>query len=144
MQSPEWFETAIFVQYDDSDGWYDHVMGPIVNESQTTFDALTGTGAAGSNPPLNGYQGRAGYGPRLPLVVVSPWAKKNYVAHSISDQTSSLRFIEDNWNLGRIGNGSFDALAGSLLNLFDFKSERGEDRRLFLDPKTGEALYDRD
>jgi phospholipase C len=109
-------------------------MPPSVNDSQTTFDALTGTGTAGSNPPLNNYQGRAGYGPRLPLIVISPFAKQNYVAHSISDQTSTLRFIEDNWNLGRIGNGSFDALAGFLLNLFDFKTERGEDRRLFPRP----------
>jgi phospholipase C len=144
MQSPEWFETAVIIAYDDSDGWYDHVMPPIVNDSQTAFDALNGTGTAGTNPPRNGYQGRAGYGPRLPLLVISPFAKKNYVAHTISDQSSILRFIEDNWNLGRIGNGSFDALAGSLLNLFDFKTDREDDRRLFLDPKTGQPLYDRD
>jgi phospholipase C len=119
-------------------------MSPIVNGSQTAFDALTGVGAAGANPPLNGFQGRAGYGPRLPLVVISPFAKKNYVAHTISDQSSTLRFIEDNWNLGRIGNGSFDALAGSLLNLFDFNTDREDDRRLFLDPKTGQPFFDRD
>jgi phospholipase C len=110
-----------------------------VNHSQTQFDALTGPGTAGTNPPLAGFQGRAGYGPRLPLMVISPFAKKNFVDHTISDQSSIIRFIEDNWNLGRIGNGSFDDLAGSLLNMFDFsKQDNGQDRRLILDPSTGE------
>jgi phospholipase C len=141
MQSPYWRHTAIVIAYDDSDGWYDHVMPPLVNHSQTQYDALTGPGTAGTNPPLAGYQGRAGYGPRLPLLVISPFAKENYVDHTISDQSSILQFIEDNWNLRRIGNGSFDSLAGSLLNMFDF-SNRDDDhplhRRLLLDPSTGQ------
>jgi phospholipase C len=141
MQSPFWRDTAIIIAWDDSDGWYDHVMPPLVNHSQTQFDALTGPGQAGTNPPLAGYQGRAGYGPRLPLLVISPFAKKNYVDHTITDQSSIIQFIEDNWNLGRLGNGSFDALAGPLLNMFDF-GDRDDDhaghRRLILDPSTGE------
>jgi phospholipase C len=136
MKSPEWSNMAIIIAWDDSDGWYDHVMSPIVNQSQTIYDALTGPGTAGTNPPLNGFQGRAGYGPRLPLLVISPFAKKNFVDHTITDQSSILRFIEDNWGLGTIGNGSFDALAGSLVNMFDFKN--GNQPRLFLDPITGE------
>ena len=139
MESPFWRDTAVIIAYDDSDGWYDHVMSPIVNDSQTSFDALTGPGTAGTNSPLAGFQGRAGYGPRLPLMVISPFAKKNFVDHAISDQSSIIRFIEDNWNLGRIGNGSFDDLAGSLLNMFDFsKQDNGQNRRLILDPSTGE------
>ena len=47
-----------------------------------------------------------------------------------------LRFVEDNWSLGRIGNQSFDALAGSLGNMFDFSNHRNSGR-LFLDPSTG-------
>ncbi len=141
MESPFWRDTAIIIAWDDSDGWYDHVMPPLVNHSQTQFDALTGPGTTGTNPPLAGFQGRAGYGPRLPLLVISPFAKKNFVDHTITDQSSIIRFIEDNWNLGRIGNGSFDDLAGSLLNMFDF-SVREDDhprhRRLILDPSTGE------
>jgi phospholipase C len=138
MQTPEWNHMAIIINWDDSDGWYDHVMSPIVNQSQTQYDALTGAGNAGTNAPLGDYQGRAGYGPRLPLVVISPFAKKNFVDHTISDQSSILRFIEDNWKLGRIGDSSFDALAGSLLNMFDFDHQDLSDRRLFLDPNTGE------
>ncbi|HEX6564252.1 MAG TPA: alkaline phosphatase family protein, partial [Chthoniobacterales bacterium] len=95
--------------------------------------------AAGSNPPLGGFQARAGYGPRLPLLVISPWANENFVDNTLTDQTSILRFIEDNWNLGRIGNSSFDALAGTLVNMFHF-DRRFSDRRLFLDPNTGEPV----
>ena len=74
--------------------------------------------------------------------MVSPWAKTNFVDHSVTDQTSILRFVEDNWQTGRIGDGSFDAKAGSLLNMFDFR-HRGEDGadRLFLDPSTGLRLH---
>jgi phospholipase C len=114
MKSPYWEHIAIIICYDDSDGWYDHVMPPNVNQSQTRYDVLSGSGQSGTNRPLGGYQGRYGYGPRLPLLVVSPFAKRNFVDHSISDQSSVLRFIEENWKLGRIGDNSFDALAGSL------------------------------
>jgi phospholipase C len=56
----------------------------------------------------------------LPLLVISPWAKVNFVNHQTTDQTSVLRFIEDNWSLGRIGDQSFDEKAGSLQNMFDW------------------------
>jgi phospholipase C len=132
---PQWGQMAVVVTYDDSDGWYDHVPGPIVNHSQTTLDAAICRGAA---PALGASQGRCGYGPRLPLLVLSPFAKRNYVDHALLDQSSILRFIEDNWELGRIGDDSFDALAGSLLTLFDF--DRPQAGKLFLDPRTGLRL----
>jgi len=86
---------------------------------------------------MGGYQGRFGYGPRLPLLLISPFAKQNFVDHGVTDQTSVLRFIEDNWNLGQIGDSSFDALAGSLVNLFDFGSGHRAGT-LILNPRTGE------
>ncbi|NOZ41766.1 MAG: alkaline phosphatase family protein [Alphaproteobacteria bacterium] len=133
---PEWKSTAVIIAYDDSDGWYDHVLGPIVNQSNDPkYDALSGPGACGK-AAAGAYLDRCGYGPRLPLLVVSPWARQNFVDHSVTDQTSILRFIEDNWHLGRLGNQSFDAKAGSLLNMFDF-SGKAHVRRLFLDPATG-------
>ncbi len=122
---------------ENPDGWYDHAMPPNVNQSQTPYDVFAGTNQSGTNPPLGGYQGRFGYGPRLPLLIISPFAKQNFVDHSISDQSSILRFIEDNWKLGRIGDSSFDELAGSLETVFDFDTERHA-RRLILDPTTGE------
>jgi phospholipase C len=135
MQSPFWSSTAILIAYDDSDGWYDHVMPPIVNQSTTSDDNLTGDSACGDSTNVT-YQGRCGYGPRLPLLVISPYAKVNFVDHTLTDQSSILRFIEDNWGLGRIGDASSDAYAGSLLNMFDF-SNSGPATAVILDSSTG-------
>jgi phospholipase C len=136
---PQWKNMAIIITYDDSDGWYDHAMPPIVNQSNTEADALTGTGECGQSTQ-GAYQGRCGYGPRLPLLIISPFAKANFVDHTITDQSSILKFIEDNWNLGRIGNQSFDEKAGSLLNMFDF-TQGNPSRRLILDPVTGQPIH---
>src|SRR3954453_6686578 len=131
--SRHWKSTAIIIAYDDSDGWYDHQLGPIVNHSQSPQDALTGDGLCGTGAPLGGYQDRCGYGPRQPLLVLSPYSRVNAVDHQVTDQTSILRFIEDNCLGGqRIGDGSFDALAGSLDGLLDFT--RWHLRPLYLDP----------
>ncbi|HUW27085.1 MAG TPA: alkaline phosphatase family protein, partial [Sulfuriferula sp.] len=140
---PEWKSTAVIIAYDDSDGWYDHVMPPIVSQSNDpTYDALTGQGSCGM-AAAGAYQDRCGYGPRQPLLVISPYAKQNFVDHSVTDQSSILRFIEDNWNLGRIGDQSTDEKAGSLSNVFDFKAGRVQDR-LFLDPVTGQRVHGQD
>src|SRR5919199_1307813 len=100
-------------------------MSPIVNQSQDpSSDRLRGTDCGLRADPqhtLGGYQDRCGYGPRQPLLVISPYAKSNFVDHSITDQTSILRFIEDNWGTGRIGNFSFDAKAGTITNMFAFR-----------------------
>ena len=79
----------------------------------------------------------------MPLLVVSPFAKRNYVDHTLTDQTSVLRFIEDNWLQGeRIQpGGSFDTIAGPLNNMFDF-DRRDEDgpRKVFLDTTKGTVV----
>ena len=113
-------------------------MGPIVSPSSTCEDGLSGAGSCGTAAP-GAYQGRCGYGPRLPLLVISPFAKVNFVDHRVTDQSSILRFIEDNWELGRLGDQSFDEQAGSLWNLFNF-SARHRAPPLFLDPATGQVL----
>lgn len=136
MNSPYWQDTAIIIAYDDSDGWYDHVLGPIVNQSAVSDDALAGTANCGS-PSAVGYQGQCGYGPRQPLLVISPFAKENYVDHRVTDQSSILRFIEDNWDLGRIGENSTDFKAGRLNGMFDFN---GQTSSLILDPASGVVL----
>lgn len=133
---PEWKDTAVIIAYDDSDGWYDHVMPPIVNASSLPdLDALSGPGSCGASAP-GAYPGRCGYGARLPFLVVSPFAKVNFVDHTITDQTSILRFIEDNWKLGRIGDQSFDEKAGPLRQFFDF-GRKVAAPKLILNPETG-------
>jgi phospholipase C len=151
-QSPFWPSTAIIIAYDDSDGWYDHIMN-IVNGSATTVDTLSGagicsssTGTAGNalpgvNPSTAHAQGRCGYGPRLPLIVISPWAKQNYIDSTVTDQSSIPGFIEDVFLSGeRIGGGSFDSIAGTLDNMFDFSQSTPQNANVVqLNDTTGEV-----
>ncbi len=152
MQQSYWKDTAVVILYDDSDGWYDHQMGPIVNQSTGPADALTGPGACGtaaiSLPGLNPNNlhalGRCGYGMRQPLLVISPWAKQNFVDHTVTDQTSVIHFIEDNWLGGeRIGQGSFDSIASSIEQMFSFSTSSTPPRNgiLMLSPSTGEPTF---
>jgi phospholipase C len=133
--SPQWKNTAVVLLYDDSDGWYDHAMDPVVSQSSVADDNLTGPGSCGVTPG-SGTPGRCGYGPRQPLLVISPYSRENYVDHRITDQSSVLRFIEDNWELGRLGHGSVDGKAGTLNGLFDFTGKHHAPK-LRLDPQTG-------
>jgi phospholipase C len=184
QKSPFWEETAVIINYDDSDGWYDHITGPIVNHSANNNGpsadntslgandslvpalplststvpahpaAITTSGVCGA-PPAGAPPGagRCGYGPRLPFIVISPWTKENYVDHNVIDQSSSLRFIEDNWQLGTIdgttlpagsplGSFSFDQIAGSITGMFDFDDPPSH-KLVILDPLTGLQVDDR-
>jgi phospholipase C len=144
MQTPYWATTAVVLAYDDSDGWYDHQLGPIVNTSQTTADALTGAGTCGTvTPTLAGVtgpaaQGRCGYGPRLPMMVISPYARQNQVDHTLLDQSSIIHFIEDNWLNGqRIGSGSFDSVNNSIASMLEIQPTSCF-RYVLLNDQTGE------
>ncbi len=147
---PTWNSTAIFITYDDSDGWYDSAYSGVTNPSKGVDDVLTtptrdSTGNCGGTPepktPLYNEQGRCGYGARLPLVVISPYAKQDYVGDTLTSQASIVQFIEQNWNLGEIP-GSYDSITGSLDGLFDFSKNPSQlDPPLLLNPSTGEPSY---
>ena len=152
QSSSFWSSTAIIINYDDSDGWYDHLTD-FVNGSATPADSLNGTGvcisataaaAALPGPNSNGLpvQGRCGHGPRLPMLVISPWANKNFVDTTPTDQSSIIRFLEDTFLSGtRIGGGSFDATAGSMNNMFNFTNGAvvPNPNVVLLNPATGEV-----
>jgi phospholipase C len=152
QQQPEWKDTAIIVTYDDSDGWYDHAYAPPASASyDANADQVNGPGQCGTGvatqPQPNGLagkpvNGRCGPGTRIPFLVISPYAKQNFASHTRISQASVVRFIEDNWLDGqRLGGGSFDARAGSIMDMFDFghgDQNRGNNsNQLFLDPETG-------
>jgi len=162
QRSPEWESTAVFIAWDDSDGWYDHATPPLVNPSAAPgFDGVSSdNGGNCGAPKADALQARCGFGPRLVLNMVSPWSKMNYVDHTLTDQSSLLRFIEDNWGLNYIdgpavrdpANGrrrpgftvapqkqSFDVVTGSFDNLFDDDPHL---QRLILDPVSGTPLKD--
>src|SRR5580704_16078782 len=156
QQQPDWNSTAVILAYDDSDGWYDHAFAATTHGSFSAtpipgtgtpaidIDALNGNGNCGtpgqtavpnglSGQPVNG---RCGPGMRQPFMVISPYAKKNYVSHVLITQASIPQFIEDNWlNCERLGGGSFDATTGSITDMFDFTQK--PTRKLVLDPTFG-------
>jgi phospholipase C len=158
-RSPDWRSTAVIINYDDSDGWYDHVYSGVRNPSLSPADNLTNTtfsgptsGQCGPSPqtsaPLAGEQGRCGFGPRLPLLVISPFARHNYVDHDVSDQSSIINFVEYNWGLPGIPGSADQRLASGdeahglpfdLARMFRFGG-RG-DRRLILNPDTGQPAH---
>jgi len=140
MSLPTWSSTAVIINWDDSDGWYDSVMPPIVNPSTGPNDVLNGPGVCGGGTPPLGVDNRCGFGPRIPILVVSPYAKSNFVDGTLASQTAIVSFIEYNWHLGTIGDGSYDTIAGSIMNMFDFSQPRPYDGRLFLNPSTGEVV----
>ena len=156
QQQPEWKETAVIVTYDNSDGWYDHAFATPTSASyDPTADQVNGPGLCGKGvaiqPQPNGLigkpvNGRCGPGTRIPLLVISPFAKQNFVSHTRISQASVVRFIEDNWLNGqRIGGGSVDASAGSIMDMLDF-GDHDFDRddlaanKLFLDPTAGTVI----
>jgi phospholipase C len=142
----EWKDTAVILTYDDSDGWYDHqYVKPTSASYDPTADQLNGPGQCGAgvaaqpqHTGVNGkpVNGRCGPGTRIPFLVISPYAKKNFVAHDRISQASVVRFIEDNWLHGkRLGGGAFDASSGSIMDMFDF--HHADQDKLFLDPSAG-------
>jgi phospholipase C len=130
----------------DSDGWYDHAYTPPVHASfDAQADQLNGPGKCGSGTAPPGVagkpvNGRCGPGTRIPFLVISPWARPNHVDHARISLASVVRFIEDNWLEGeRLGGGSFDATAGSVVGMFDFNTTHHV-AALYLDPDTGNVL----
>jgi phospholipase C len=92
MRSPQWESTAIFVTWDDYGGFYDHVPPPQVDDF--------------------------GFGIRVPLLVISPYARRGHVDHVLGEFSSVLRFVEDNWYLGQLTHRDRDAF--NLAYDFDF------------------------
>ena len=139
-QSKYWKSTAIVITWDDSYGWYDHQVMPVVNGSNTAADTAICTSAA---MILGSYPDRCGYGQRLPMLVISPWTRQNYVSDKLTNTSSIPAFIEDNWLGGkRFGHGSYAAISGRLDGpggLLDFYT-RPHFRPVILNPTTGEVV----
>jgi phospholipase C len=92
MQSKYWNSSAIFITYDEGGGYYDHVPPPVVDGVQLGF--------------------------RIPLFVISPYAKENYVSDTVMNHASSLSFVDYNWQLPALN--SYVASSGLPLDMFDF------------------------
>jgi len=134
-ESKYWSSTAIVITYDDSDGWYDHQPSKVVNGSDTALDSTICTSA---EQVLGDTPDRCGFSQRLPMLVISPWTRANYVSHQLTDTASVTQFIENNWLGGQRIRGSYDAISGNLDSLFQFFAPRT--RPLILNPTTGAVV----
>jgi phospholipase C len=110
MASPLWARTALIITYDEHGGFYDHVPPPEACPPDD-FQAIDADG----NPREQGFDR---YGIRVPLVVVSPYARRGYVSHRVTDHTSILRLLEARFGLPALS--ARDANAWPLTDMFDF------------------------
>jgi phospholipase C len=139
-ESKYWASTAIIITYDDSDGWYDHVAPKITNGSDDT--AIDTAECESVSITVGTVNGRCGPSQRLPMLVISPWSRENYVSSDMTDTTSVVKFIENNWLHGERIPGSYDATAGSLdapggmLDFYQFPHLRP----VILNPTTGAVV----
>ena len=143
-QSKYWASTAIVITYDDSDGWYDHQSpisaGALVNGSNDSAIDTAMCEAVSIN--VGSTNGRCGYSQRLPMLVISPWTRSNYVSGKLTNTASVVKFIENNWLSGERISGSFDASSGSLDGkggLLDFNT-KPHLTPLILNPTTGAVV----
>jgi phospholipase C len=112
MAGPQWPHTAMFLNYDEHGGLYDHVPPPTACPPDSLQPSDEGDGGA--------FGGFDEYGVRVPFVVFSPYAKKNYVSHQVYDHTSVVRFIEARFVIPALTNRDANALAP--WDMFDFNS----------------------
>ncbi len=95
MEGPDWISTAVFLTWDDFGGFYDHVPPPKVDQF--------------------------GFGPRVPLLIISSFAKRGYVSHTAYEFSSFLKFVEERFNLRPLTKR--DRLANDMLDSFDFRQQ---------------------
>ena len=111
QRSPDWRHTAVVLTWDDFGGFYDHVAPPHVDEY--------------------------GMGPRAPMLLISPWARRGYIAHETLEFASVLKMIETLWDLPTLTER--DANASDMLDLFDFSGKPNP--RLILRPRDCSNVY---
>ena len=94
MNSKYWSSSAIFITWDDWGGYYDHVAPPVLDN--------------------------LGLGPRVPLIVISPYAKQGYISHNLGEFSSFTKFVESNWGLGNLGQRDANPTISDLMDYFNF------------------------
>ncbi|GHF06336.1 phosphocholine-specific phospholipase C [Streptomyces fumanus] len=138
-----WAKTALFITYDENDGFFDHVVPPLPPTSEArgrstvdvSLDVFPGSSRYAAGP--------YGLGPRVPMLVVSPWSKGGYVCSETFDHTSIVRFMERRFGVREPQISPWRrAICGDLTSAFDFSRKDSSPARL---PGTGEyAPQDRD
>jgi phospholipase C len=110
MKGPGWSRTLLIWNYDEHGGYYDHVPPPPALAPDHIPPDVVG------EPRYNGFHQ---YGFRVPMAVISPWSRPNYVSHVVNDHTSICALVETKWNLPAMTRR--DANAGNLLDMVDLR-----------------------
>ncbi|HEX2647519.1 MAG TPA: alkaline phosphatase family protein [Candidatus Dormibacteraeota bacterium] len=120
-----WKNTALFIAFDETGGWWDHVAPPDLGGPFATW--------VNGQPNFSGCQypgvpgaacGEAGLGPRMPVLVISKFARHGFVDHTLLNTASLDRWVESNYELPALGVwGNRDRTAGSLRSAFNFEEE---------------------
>jgi phospholipase C len=132
MKSPQWKNTALFLTYDEHGGIYDHVPPPPACKPDNNPPVKTG----GVSVP--GAFDRLGF--RVPLIVVSPYAKRGYVSHDVLSHTSILRFIQAKFRVPALS--ARDANAMIPIDFFDFGAPPKLDVPSLPEAKVDQAALD--
>ncbi|MFD3662353.1 phosphocholine-specific phospholipase C [Streptomyces sp. NPDC058659] len=138
-----WARTALFITYDENDGFFDHVVPPYVPASSAQGLSTTPT-ALDHFPGKTGYvAGPYGLGPRVPMIVVSPWSTGGYTCSETFDHTSVIRFVEQRFGVQEPQISPWRrAVCGDLTSAFDFT--RTNTQAAPLPPTAGYYPPDRD
>lgn len=126
-----WAKTALFITYDENDGFFDHVVPPLPPKSaaqgRSTVDVSLDVFEGGATHR----EGFYGLGPRVPMLVVSPWSKGGYVCSETFDHTSVIRFMERRFGVREPGISPWRrAICGDLTSAFDFSRRDSRPARL--------------
>ena len=147
-----WARTVLLVDYDENDGFFDHAPPPAAPaldaDGQPAGDATCDVAAerfTHANPPGTTEQpppdgGVYGMGPRVPMIVVSPWSKGGWVDSQVFDHTSVLQFLERRFGVGEPNISPWRrAVAGDLTSAFDFADPDRHPPSSLSGPSRGDA-----
>ncbi|MFJ3551780.1 phosphocholine-specific phospholipase C [Streptomyces sp. NPDC090114] len=126
-----WAKTALFITYDENDGFFDHVVPPLPPKSAAQGRSTVDVSLDVFEGSATHREGFYGLGPRVPMLVVSPWSKGGYVCSETFDHTSVIRFMERRFGVREPQISPWRrAICGDLTSAFDFSRRDGRPARL--------------
>ncbi|MFG3151864.1 phosphocholine-specific phospholipase C [Streptomyces sp. NPDC048219] len=126
-----WAKTALFITYDENDGFFDHVVPPLPPKSAAQGLSTVDVSLDVFKGSATHTEGFYGLGPRVPMLVVSPWSKGGYVCSETFDHTSVIRFMERRFGVREPQISPWRrAICGDLTSAFDFSRPDSRPARL--------------
>jgi phospholipase C len=126
--NPEVFSKTVFlINYDENDGFFDHIVSPTPPQSTDGSDGASTVGNAYEIVTTSTPNGPIGLGVRVPFLVISPWSKGGFVSSEVFDHSSTVRFIEKRFDLPPFSNITpwRRAVCGDLTSCFNFRDPNG-------------------